>query len=164
MITNATESAAFKKKTIKKLELVAKQTGAVATQCITAAQGAGASNRNDASQQQLLNHCKVSWYNIIITSLSVQSVADQISQLVQSVRMSVNNPDSASAQLSLINASESMITVCTHVCHHILLIRHFPLANWKDGGCSEGCCAYSWQPIFCFAIGKLRQINSGCPS
>jgi len=60
MITNATESAAFKKKIIKKLEVVAKQTGAVAIQCITAAQGAGASNRNDASQQQLLSHCKVS--------------------------------------------------------------------------------------------------------
>ena len=61
MITNATASAALKKKAIKKLEIAAKQTGAVATQCIAAAQGAGASNRNDASQQQLINHCKVSW-------------------------------------------------------------------------------------------------------
>jgi len=59
MITNATASAALKKKAIKKLEIAAKQTGAVATQCIAAAQGAGASNRNDASQQQLINHCKV---------------------------------------------------------------------------------------------------------
>lgn len=59
MITNATASAALKKKAIKKLEIAAKQAGAVATQCIAAAQGAGASNRNDASQQQLINHCKV---------------------------------------------------------------------------------------------------------
>ena len=59
MITNATASAALKRKAIKKLEKAAKQTGAVATQCIVAAQGTGASNKNDASQQQLINHCKV---------------------------------------------------------------------------------------------------------
>ena len=58
-ITNATASAALKKKVIKKLKIAAKQTGAVVTQCIVAAQGAGASNRNDASQQQLINDCKV---------------------------------------------------------------------------------------------------------
>jgi len=67
----------------------------VATQCIAAAQGAGASNRNDASQTQLINHCK--------------AVAEQISALVQSVRASMANPDSPSAQLGLINSSQAMI-------------------------------------------------------
>ena len=59
IITNVTAGAALKRKAIKKLEKAAKQAGAVATQCIAAARGAGASNRNDASQQQLINHCKV---------------------------------------------------------------------------------------------------------
>ena len=69
----------------------------MATQCIAAAQGAGASNRNDASQTQLINHCK--------------AVAEQISALVQSVRASMANPDSPSAQLGLINSSQAMIPV-----------------------------------------------------
>ena len=43
--------------------------------------------------------------------MSLQSVAEQISRLVQSVRTSMNNPDSASAQLGLINASQAMIPV-----------------------------------------------------
>ena len=43
--------------------------------------------------------------------ISLQSVAEQISRLVQSVRTSMNNPDSASAQLGLINASQAMIPV-----------------------------------------------------
>lgn len=59
MIANATLNTALKKKVIKKLEIAVKQTGTTATQCIVAAQGAGASNRNDASQKQLINHCKV---------------------------------------------------------------------------------------------------------
>ena len=96
-VTNAAASNALKKKAIKKLEIAAKQTAAVATQCIAAAQGAGASNRNDASQTQLINHCK--------------AVAEQISALVQSVRASMANPDSPSAQLGLINSSQAMIPV-----------------------------------------------------
>jgi len=74
MITNATASAALKKKAIKKLEIAAKQTGAVATQCIAAAQGAGASNRNDASQQQLINHCKVRLLHDLLYSSGDQDV------------------------------------------------------------------------------------------
>ena len=33
----------------------------------------------------------------------------------------MNNPDSASAQLGLINASQSMIAVCHHLHHHIVI-------------------------------------------
>ena len=96
-VTNAAASNALKKKAIKKLEIAAKQAAAVATQCIAAAQGAGASNRNEASQTQLINHCK--------------AVAEQISALVQSVRSSMANPDSPSTQLGLINSSQAMIPV-----------------------------------------------------
>ncbi len=96
-VTNAAASNALKKKAIKKLEIAAKQAAAVSTQCIAAAQGAGASNRNDASQNQLMNHCK--------------AVAEQISSLVQSVRLSMANPDSPAAQLGLINVSQAMIPV-----------------------------------------------------
>ena len=96
-VTNAAASNALKKKAIKKLEVAAKQAAAVSTQCIAAAQGAAASNRNDASQSQLINHCK--------------AVAEQISSLVQAVRASMSNPDSPSAQLGLINSSQAMIPV-----------------------------------------------------
>ena len=44
-MTNAAASSALKKRAIKKLEIAAKQSAAVATQCIAAAQGAAASNR-----------------------------------------------------------------------------------------------------------------------
>eukprot|EP00731_Ephydatia_muelleri_P016952 Em0010g50a len=71
-VTNAAASNALKKKAIRKLEIAAKQTAAVSTQLIAAAQGL-------------------------------------ISQLIQSVRASVANPDSPSAQLGLINASMNMI-------------------------------------------------------
>uniref|UniRef100_A0A1X7VGP0 FERM domain-containing protein n=1 Tax=Amphimedon queenslandica TaxID=400682 RepID=A0A1X7VGP0_AMPQE len=94
-VTNATAMSAMKKKAIKKLEMAAKQASAVSTQLIAAAQGAGASNRNDASQNQLMNHCK--------------AVAEQISNLVQAVRTSMENQDSPSAQLGLINSSQAMV-------------------------------------------------------
>ncbi len=62
--------------------------------------GAGATNRNEASQMQLINHCK--------------AVAEQVSSLVQAIRLSMNNPDSPAAQLGLINSSQAMIPVSTH--------------------------------------------------
>ena len=46
-----------------------------------------------------------------LIGMLLQSVAEQISRLVQSVRTSMNNPDSASAQLGLINSSQAMIPV-----------------------------------------------------
>ena len=87
--------------------MAAKHTAAVSTQLIAAAQGAGGSNRNEASQSQLINHC--------------QAVAEQISALVQSVRYSMANPDNPSAQLGLINSSQSIIPVsgcCVVDTHH----------------------------------------------
>ncbi len=64
--------------------------------------GAGATNRNEASQMQLINHCK--------------AVAEQVSSLVQAIRLSMNNPDSPAAQLGLINSSQAMIPVSTRIC------------------------------------------------
>nr|A0A3G2LGI8.1 RecName: Full=Talin [Oscarella pearsei]AYN71349.1 talin [Oscarella pearsei] len=95
---NAAANNALKKKLIKKLEVAAKHTAAAATQCIAAAQGAGPTNRNQSSQQQLLGNCK--------------TVADHIGRLVQAVRASMANPESPSSQLGLINASQAMIQPC----------------------------------------------------
>ncbi len=46
---------------------------------------------------QLINHCK--------------AVAEQVSSLVQAIRLSMTNPDSPAAQLGLINSSQAMIAV-----------------------------------------------------
>ena len=72
-------------------------------------------------------------YNLVMMSL--QSVAEQISRLVQSVRTSMNNPDSASAQLGLINASQAMIPVrWDHMIQTSVYLITL-IANRKDGRC-----------------------------
>ncbi|XP_044876390.1 talin-1 isoform X1 [Mauremys mutica] len=93
--TNAAAQNAIKKKLVHKLEHTAKQAAASATQTIAAAQHAAASNKNPAAQQQLVQSCKV--------------VADQIPMLVQGVRGSQSQPDSPSAQLALIAASQNFL-------------------------------------------------------
>eukprot|EP00076_Gallus_gallus_P034869 XP_025000407.1 talin-1 isoform X3 [Gallus gallus] len=95
MATNAAAQNAIKKKLVHKLEHAAKQAAASATQTIAAAQHAAASNKNPAAQQQLVQSCKV--------------VADQIPMLVQGVRGSQSQPDSPSAQLALIAASQNFL-------------------------------------------------------
>nr|XP_033793377.1 talin-1 isoform X1 [Geotrypetes seraphini] len=95
MATNAAAQNAIKKKLVHKLEHAAKQAAASATQTIAAAQHAATSNKNPAAQQQLVQSCKV--------------VADQIPMLVQGVRGSQSQPDSPSAQLALISASQSFL-------------------------------------------------------
>ncbi|XP_017163203.1 talin-1 [Poecilia reticulata] len=105
MATNAAAQNAIKKRLINNLENAAKQAAAAATQTIAAAQHAASSNKNQAAQQQLVQSCKV--------------VAEQIPQLVQGVRGSQSQPDSPSAQLALIGASQNflqpgakMVTAC----------------------------------------------------
>uniref|UniRef100_A0A674K574 Talin 1 n=1 Tax=Terrapene triunguis TaxID=2587831 RepID=A0A674K574_9SAUR len=93
--TNAAAQNAIKKKLVHKLEVSSKQAAASATQTIAAAQHAAASNKNPAAQQQLVQSCKV--------------VADQIPMLVQGVRGSQSQPDSPSAQLALIAASQNFL-------------------------------------------------------
>ncbi|XP_039615508.1 talin-1 isoform X2 [Polypterus senegalus] len=95
MATNAAAQNAIKKKLVHKLENAAKQAAASATQTIAAAQHAASSNKNPAAQQQLVQSCKV--------------VADQIPMLVQGVRGSQSQPDSPSAQLALIGASQNFL-------------------------------------------------------
>uniref|UniRef100_A0A8B9PYG5 Talin 1 n=1 Tax=Apteryx owenii TaxID=8824 RepID=A0A8B9PYG5_APTOW len=95
MATNAAAQNAIKKKLVHKLEHAAKQAAASATQTIAAAQHAASSNKNPAAQQQLVQSCKV--------------VADQIPMLVQGVRGSQSQPDSPSAQLALIAASQNFL-------------------------------------------------------
>ncbi|NXS30197.1 TLN1 protein, partial [Pomatostomus ruficeps] len=95
MATNAAAQNAIKKKLVHKLEHSAKQAAASATQTIAAAQHASSSNKNPAAQQQLVQSCKV--------------VAEQIPMLVQGVRGSQSQPDSPSAQLALIAASQNFL-------------------------------------------------------
>ncbi|NWI14370.1 TLN1 protein, partial [Crypturellus soui] len=95
MATNAAAQNAIKKKLVHKLQHVAKQAAASATQTIAAAQHAALSNKNPAAQQQLVQSCKV--------------VADQIPMLVQGIRGSQSQPDSPSAQLALIAASQNFL-------------------------------------------------------
>ncbi|XP_076020392.1 talin-1 isoform X2 [Genypterus blacodes] len=95
MATNAAAQNAIKKRLVNKLENAAKQAAAAATQTIAAAQHAASSNKNLAAQQQLVQSCKV--------------VAEQIPQLVQGVRGSQSQPDSPSAQLALISASQNFL-------------------------------------------------------
>ncbi|XP_061468480.1 talin-1 isoform X2 [Rhineura floridana] len=95
MATNAAAQNAIKKKLVHRLEHAAKQAAAAATQTIAAAQHAATANKNPSAQQQLVQSCKV--------------VADQIPMLVQGVRGSQSQPDSPSAQLSLIAASQNFL-------------------------------------------------------
>ena len=69
------------------------------------------SSRNEASQTQLSNHCK--------------QTAEQISNLVQAIRVSVHSPDSPSAQLGLINSSQAMIPVSNVDIHVYMYIVYF---------------------------------------
>uniref|UniRef100_A0A646QFM5 Talin1 n=1 Tax=Hemiscolopendra marginata TaxID=943146 RepID=A0A646QFM5_9MYRI len=94
-VANVAASNALKKKVIKKLENAAKQAAATATQTIAASQGATNYNTNYVSHEHLILSCK--------------DVADVIPRVVQGVKGTISNPDSPSAQLNLINASEDMI-------------------------------------------------------
>ncbi|XP_041458339.1 talin-1-like isoform X4 [Lytechinus variegatus] len=93
--TNAAANNALKKKLILKLEVSAKQAAAMATQTISAAQGAGPSNSNTAAQQALIDECKI--------------VAEHLPALIHGVRDSVNQPGSSRAQISLINACQNFV-------------------------------------------------------
>ncbi|XP_061056252.1 talin-1 isoform X1 [Eubalaena glacialis] len=96
MATNAAAQNAIKKKLVQRLEHAAKQAAASATQTIAAAQHAASTPKPSAGPQpQLMQSCK--------------AVAEQIPLLVQGVRGSQAQPDSPSAQLALIAASQSFL-------------------------------------------------------
>ncbi len=93
--THAAVGTTIKRKMIKRLENASKHSAATATQCIAASQGAGSHNTNHLSQDELMDSCK--------------AVADVIPRLVEGVKMSMQNPDSAMAQLNLINNAEMFL-------------------------------------------------------
>ena len=93
--TNAASENALKKKIIKRLENAAKHAAATGTQCMAAAQGAGPHNTSPAAQDELIADCK--------------SVADVIPLLVEGVKGTINNPDSAKAQLNLISSCNQFL-------------------------------------------------------
>ena len=93
--THAAVSTTMKRKMIKRLENASKHAAATATQCIAASQGAGHHNTNKNGQEQLMDHCK--------------AVAEVIPRLVEGVRMSVQNPESAMAQLNLITNAQHFL-------------------------------------------------------
>ena len=93
--THAAVGTTIKRKMIKRLENASKHTAATATQCIAASQGAGGHNTNSMGQDELMDSCK--------------AVADVIPRLVEGVKMSMQSPDSAMAQLNLINNAELFI-------------------------------------------------------
>ncbi|XP_048581539.1 talin-like isoform X2 [Nematostella vectensis] len=93
--TNTAASDALKKKLVKRLENAAKEATGQTTQLVAAAQAAAPVNRNQASQQQLMDQLK--------------PVEDQIARLLESLRDCSNNPDDANSQLNLINVSKMFI-------------------------------------------------------
>lgn len=97
--THAAVGTTIKRKMIKRLENAAKHAAATATQCIAASQGVGPHNTNHHSQEELMDSCK--------------GVADVIPRLVEGVKMSMQNPDSAMAQLNLINNAEQFLSPST---------------------------------------------------
>lgn len=88
------------------LQQAAKQAASAATQLINAAGGAGKSNRNQASQQQLMTQCKV--------------VADDvIPRLIQGLRATMQSPENANSLIMLITAAQDMMQVgCTNLVHY----------------------------------------------
>ncbi len=97
--THAAVGATIKRKMIKRLENAAKHAAAAATQCLAASQGVGPHNTNAHSQDELMESCK--------------AVAVVIPRLVEGVKMSMQNPDSAMAQLNLINNAEQFVSPAT---------------------------------------------------
>ena len=93
--TSEAVGATIKRKMIKRLENSSKHAAATATQCIAASQGAGSHNTSHATQDDLMESCK--------------SVADVIPKLVEGVKYSMQNPNSAMAQLNLINNAERFL-------------------------------------------------------
>lgn len=79
----------------------AKQAASTATQCIAAAQGVAPHNTNKTAQDELNADCK--------------SLAEHIPALIQGVKGTMAQPDSATAQLNLINASHQFLQVI-YVC------------------------------------------------
>ncbi|KAH9509677.1 Talin-2, partial [Bulinus truncatus] len=93
--TNTAASNALKKRLMTKLENCANQAATAATQLINASNQAYKTNCNPSSNQQM--------------ATAGQNLDQQIPLLVQALRAVQRNPDSATAQLALINAAQDFI-------------------------------------------------------
>lgn len=99
--TTTAITPALKRKLINRLEQSAKQAASAATQCISASQNAVIFSHDIQTKEVLLQDC--------------QSVADLIPKLVTGVKTTLARPDDPSAQLSLIESSESFIEPASQV-------------------------------------------------
>jgi len=103
--TNEAVGTTVKRKMIKRLENGSKHAAATATQCIAASQGVGTHNTSQTTQDELMESCKAQ--DELMESC--KAVADVIPKLVGGVKYSMQNPDSAMAQLNLINNAERFL-------------------------------------------------------
>ncbi|GAB0095550.1 talin-1 [Sergentomyia squamirostris] len=93
--TTAANTPAMKRRLINRLEQTAKQAASAATQCISASQNAIQYSNDDQATESLLQDCR--------------ATADAIPKLVMSVKSTILRPDEPSAQLGLIETSESFV-------------------------------------------------------
>jgi talin len=117
--SHAAVGTTIKRKIIKRLENASKHAAATATQCIAASQTAEKFNQNTVIQVRgstsapplfdLLNHL-ISTFIIKDELLdNCKVVAEVIPRLIEGVKSSMQNPDSALAQLNLINTCEQFL-------------------------------------------------------
>ncbi|XP_054280659.1 talin-2 isoform X2 [Macrosteles quadrilineatus] len=93
--TTLAATPALRKTLVTRLQGAAKQAASAATQCISSAQGVAAHNTNKTAQDELTVDCR--------------SLAEHIPALVQGVKGTIAQPDSANAQLHLISASHQFL-------------------------------------------------------
>ena len=94
----------LRKISLQRLQLAAKQVASASVQLIAASEGAKDSNKNETSQTELLNHCKL--------------VSEQVGLMVQALQASVSDLDDAHLQLELINTAKAAIPV-SHYQHSV---------------------------------------------
>ncbi|KAL3884759.1 hypothetical protein ACJMK2_024867 [Sinanodonta woodiana] len=93
--TNTAASNALKRRLIQRLENAAKHSATAATQLINACKTANETNTSSSSKHQL--------------NIQIEAVNEQLPYLVQGFRGTMNNSDSATAQLKLIKACQEFI-------------------------------------------------------
>uniref|UniRef100_A0A1B6BY27 FERM domain-containing protein n=1 Tax=Clastoptera arizonana TaxID=38151 RepID=A0A1B6BY27_9HEMI len=134
--TTLAATPALRKKLVTRLESAAKQAASTATQCIAAAQSVAPHNTNRTAQEELNTDCK--------------SLAEHIPALIQGVKGTMAQPDSATAQLNLINASHQFLQPGSRAvssCRSVIPTVSDQAAALQLGGASQSLGA---------ALGELR--------
>ena len=122
--TSEAVGATIKRKMIKRLENSSKHAAATATQCIAASQGAGSHNTSHSTQDDLMESCK--------------SVADVIPKLVEGVKYSMQNPNSAITTFlfSIQNSIDSTVALA-EAQGTTFVGSNFASCPWSFTGCTE---------------------------